>query len=97
MHELGWSWDAPDQLAAATVASAAGPTAFLRAGPLEPAAVCKTQGTYEVSDPALLYRDGDKAKVSQLGDLPKANHEKAVVRTIGGCAAPLVVRYGTGK
>ena len=85
-------------LAAATVASAAGPPAHLRAWRVDaPATVCKAQGTYQISDPALLYRDDGKAKFSQLGDMPKANHEKAVVRTIGPCANPLVVRYGAGR
>lgn len=85
-------------LAAATVASAAGPPAHLRVWRTDPmAAVCKSQGTYEISDPALLYRGDGKAKLAQLGELPKANHEKAVVRTIGPCANPLVVRYGAGR
>ena len=85
-------------LAAATVASAAGPPAHLRVWRTDPpAAVCKAQGTYEIADRALLYRQDGKAKLSELGDLPKANHEKAVVRTVGGCADPLVVRYGTGR
>lgn len=85
-------------LAAATVASAAGPPAHLRVWRTEPpAAVCKSQGTYEISDPALLYREDGKAKFSELGDMPKANHEKAVLRTVDGCANPLVVRYGAGR
>ena len=85
-------------LAAATVASAAGPPAHLRVWRTEqPTALCKSQGTYEIADRALLYREGGKAKLSELGDLPKANHEKAVVRMIGGCAAPLVIRYGAGR
>ena len=83
-------------LAAVTVASAAGPPAHLRVAAMEPAAACKAQGTYQVSDRALLYRDDGKAKLSELGDLPKANHEKAVMRTVGPCAVPLVVRYGAG-
>lgn len=85
-------------LAAATVASAAGPPARLRAWRTDPpAAACKAQGTYEIADPALLYRQDDKARLSELGDLPKANHEKAVVRMVGPCADPLVVRYGAGR
>jgi hypothetical protein len=85
-------------LAAATVASAAGPTAYLRAGPLETTpAACRSQGTMEVSDKALLYRDDGKARITELGELPKANHEKAVVRMVGPCANPLVVRYRAGR
>jgi hypothetical protein len=49
-------------------------------------------------DPALLFRDQDRAatKFSRLGDLPKANLEIAVERTVGGCAAPIVVRANVG-
>ena len=84
-------------LAVATVASAAGPLAHPRVAAMEPTAVCRAQGTYQVSEPALLYRDDGKARLSQLSDLPKANHEKAVVRMIGPCAHPLVVRQGAGR
>jgi hypothetical protein len=85
-------------LAAATVASAVGPPARLREGRTDPpAAVCRSQGTYEIVDRALLYREDGKAKLSQLGELPKANHEKAVVRMMGPCANPLVVRYEAGR
>lgn len=84
--------------AAATVALAAGPPAHLRVWRTDPpAAACKSQGTYEIADRALLYREDGKAKVSELAELPKANHEKAVLRTIGGCADPLVIRYGAGR
>jgi hypothetical protein len=60
-------------------------------------AACKTNGRYEVADPALLYRDDGKGKMSQLDQLPKANHEKAVLRVVEGCAAPLVVGYEVGR
>lgn len=83
--------------AAATVASAAGPPAHLRMAAMEPQAACKAVGTYEISEPALLFRDDGKAKLSQLDELPKANHEKAVVRMVGPCAVPLVVRYKAGR
>ena len=59
--------------------------------------VCKAQGRVEIADPALLYRRDGKAKVEQLNELPKANHEKAVARTVGGCASPMVVQYGVGR
>jgi hypothetical protein len=32
-------------------------------------------------------------KLRRLGDLPKAHLEIAVNRTVGGCAAPVIVRY----
>jgi|APAra7269096979_1048534.scaffolds.fasta_scaffold34153_3 hypothetical protein len=89
--------------AAATVITvmAAGPTAdprprtFSMATPAPHA--CKTNGRYEIADPALLYRDDGKAKMSVLGQLPKANHEKTVLRVIDGCTAPVVVGYAVGR
>lgn len=33
------------------------------------------------------------ARVWKLGDLPKAHEEIAIYRTVGGCPAPLIVRY----
>ncbi len=62
-----------------------------------PARACKTNGSIEIAAPALLYRDDGKAKMSALSRLPKANHEKAVLREIEGCAAPLVVGYEVGR
>lgn len=85
-------------LAAATVISAAEPPVIVDARRPAPrvARVCKPSGRFEVSDPALLYRHDGKAKAFRLGDLPRANHERAVLRTIDGCSAPLVVQYRVG-
>ena len=58
---------------------------------------CTSNGRYEIADRALLYRDDGKARMSALGQLPKANHEKTVLRTIDGCAAPLMVGYEVGR
>lgn len=85
-------------LAAMTVATT--PAADQRpqtpvADPMRP--VCKSNGRYEIADRALLYRSEGKALVTPLGRLPKANHEKAVLRTVDGCAAPLVVRHQVGR
>jgi hypothetical protein len=86
-------------LAAMTVATT--PTADPRPhmSMLDPASrpVCKSDGRYEIADPALLYRQDGKARMRSLGDLPKANHEKAVLRTIDGCTAPVVVGYEVGR
>jgi len=85
-------------IAAATVASTPPPQVFVeRRAPALSDVACKPTGRYEIVDPALLYRDDGKAKVAALGRLPKANHEKAVLRTVGGCSAPVVVRYGVGR
>jgi hypothetical protein len=59
-------------------------------------AICKPIGALQTSapvTPTLLYRQGDPGKVKRLDTLPKANHEKAVLRTVGGCASPMVVGY----
>ncbi|TAJ73666.1 MAG: hypothetical protein EPO51_04090 [Phenylobacterium sp.] len=86
-------------LAAMTVATTPAADARTRLAMVDPAArpVCKSNGRYEIADPALLYRRDGKARVSPLGALPKANHEKAVLRTIDGCAAPVVVGYQVGR
>ncbi|MCR5874120.1 hypothetical protein LRS10_08060 [Phenylobacterium sp. J426] len=60
--------------------------------------LCRPQGMiHTFADPALLYRNDGKAKVQELAELPKANHEKAVARSVAGCANPLVVQYGAGR
>ena len=66
----------------------------------EATASCKAQGalqTKQPMDPALLYRADGRLQALRLGELPKANHEKAVLRTIDGCAAPLYVGYSVGR
>lgn len=90
-------------LAAAAMTATMVATPFADARPrslmIEPPAAsgCKTNGRYEVADRALLYREKGKAKMSALGDLPKANHEKTVLRVIDGCTAPLIVGYEVGR
>lgn len=88
--------------AAMTVAAAPGvdaaPRVLAAPRPLaaQPSDACAA-GRYEIADRALLYRDDGRARASQLGQLPKAHHEKAVARTVDGCAAPLVVGYDVGR
>ncbi|MDB5422759.1 MAG: hypothetical protein JWQ29_175 [Phenylobacterium sp.] len=83
---------------------AAGTIALTPRFGIEPSVVCKSQGALQTSGPApaLLLRPQDRAAVRayKLTDLPKANLEYAVVRTVDGCARPAVVRYefeGDGK
>lgn len=67
-----------------------------RLADLGPTAVCKPVGALQTSapaSPALLYRHGDPGAVKRLDTLPKANHEIAVLRTVGGCSQPMVVGY----
>lgn len=86
-------------LAAVTLAAApptiVTPRAYVTDDPARP--VCKSNGRYEIADPALLYRHDEPARASTLAQLPKANHEKAVLRTVDGCAAPVVVGYEVGR
>lgn len=85
-------------LAAFTVVTTPAPQVFAdRRAPVLADTACKPSGRYEISDPALLYREDGKAKPQTLDALPKANHEKAVLRTVDGCSAPVVVRYGAGR
>lgn len=83
---------------AAAPAAAAPPRILVVPRPLaaQPSDACSA-GRYEIADRALLYRDDGRARPSQLAQLPKAHHEKAVARTIDGCAAPLVVGYDVGR
>lgn len=84
-------------IVAAAVASNPAPRVFV-ASPAESAtSACKAEGRYEIADPALLYRDDGRARLSSLGDLPRANHEKTVMRMIGPCSNPMIVRYGVGR
>ena len=70
--------------------------------PADPAAtrpqtLCKNAGAMQTSlaNPALLFRPQDRAaaRPSRLGDLPKANKEIAVNRTVAGCVVAVGVRY----
>lgn len=84
-------------IVAAAVASNPAPRVFVAPSAESATSVCKAEGRYEIADPALLYRDDGRARLRSLGDLPRANHEKAVMRMIGPCSNPMVVRYGVGR
>lgn len=63
---------------------------------LAPETVCKPPAAMQTSfaaEPTLLYRPQDRAvaRPQKLGELPKPNLELAVLRSVGGCAAPVVV------
>ena len=77
-------------------------TIFRHVGPnrtsfVSPRVVCPANGVMQTSGPApaLLLRPGDRAAVTahKLGELPRANLEYAVERSVGGCVRPAVVRY----
>ncbi|MDZ4375544.1 MAG: hypothetical protein U1C74_29545 [Phenylobacterium sp.] len=65
----------------------------------EPVVACRAQGAIQTAnpEPALLYRPDGRLGVARLAQLPRPDHEKAVVRSVDGCAAPLVVGYGVGR
>jgi hypothetical protein len=74
-----------------------GPTAALRRNNvIQPQVLCPAPGTTEASDAAsslLRPQDRKNLRVRSLAELPKANKEVAVARTIGGCAVPVGIRY----
>ena len=88
------------QLAAAQPAIA--PRAYIvpdrRLTPKEAAALrrCLGGGLVEAQDPSL-FRRQDAVRLRNLGDLPKAHHEKAVLRMEGPCVKPEVVQYNVGR
>ena len=45
---------------------------------------------------AKLTADAMSGYYRKLGDLPPANHVLTLFRTVGGCAQPVIVRYGIG-
>lgn len=87
-------------LAAMTVAAAPQPVVLRpRASVLSPppTAACTANGTYQAGwESSLAHRNG-RVVVQRLDQLPKANLEIAVARTIDGCAAPVIVRYSVGR
>ena len=77
-------------------------TVFRHLGPnrthfVSPRVICPANGAMQTSTPApaLLLRPEDRAAVMgrKLGELPRANLEYAVERSVGGCVRPAVVRY----
>jgi hypothetical protein len=71
---------------------------FRNGPPVRPELICPPQGAMQTSEatPSLLLRPQDRrdARARKLADLPRANKEIAVARTVDGCAVPVGVRYG---
>lgn len=57
---------------------------------------CLGDGVVEAQDRSL-FRRQDAVRLRNLGDLPKAHHEKAVLRMEGPCVKPEVVQYNVGR
>ena len=85
------------QLSASLASDPAASQAFTRSGlPVHPEVFCEPGGaTRAAVSPSMLLRPQDRrdARARKLADLPKADKEIAVARTIGGCAVPVGVRY----
>ena len=72
-------------------------TAPYRQNFVQPEVLCPPSGATNASDgdPMLLRpQDRKELRARRLADLPRANWEVAVARTIGGCAVPVGIRYG---
>ena len=74
---------------------AAGALALPNPAPLAAPPLCKGVATLRASAaaPALLVRPRTEARALKLTDLPKANKEIAVARSIDGCAIPVGISY----
>jgi hypothetical protein len=75
---------------AAGAAGLQGAAAVKRAQPAS-AAECPHTTSYYA------YRDARPLTPRKLTELPPANAYSAVYRHIGGCEAPIVVKYGVGR
>jgi hypothetical protein len=66
--------------------------------PFAASSACKATGRYQTDwEPALLYRPEDRIRPKRLEALPRPDYEKAVMRTVDGCAAPLVMGTSVGR
>jgi len=81
-------------LSAAASAPAAPPTPVRNTPVINPngpaSAICPPTSRYEAA------RRGGKLPPSLLNQLPAADMYSAVYRRIGGCEAPIIVRYDVG-
>ncbi len=67
------------------------------AGQTPPLILCDSHAmqTSDIATPALLLRPQDRkdARAKKLTELPKANLEVAVERSVAGCVRPVIIRY----
>lgn len=79
-------------LALPVAAASAAPAPQLRSGRLAVPSTqsCRTDG------PTYAGRGKIATRPQKLGELPPANHYLAVVRQVGGCPEPAIVRTGVG-
>ncbi|WP_337187439.1 hypothetical protein [Phenylobacterium sp.] len=61
---------------------------------------CRAHGVMLTAQPGgrvLMYPSDDPVRLRRLSELPRPDHEKTVLRSVGGCALPLVVGYEVGR
>ena len=65
--------------------------------PVAPGSKLMLPGQKCPDNPALRHTVGpDRPVTRNLGELPPGNLQFAVVRNVGGCVEPVIVRYGLG-
>ena len=82
-------------LLVAVAASIASPAAAVSVqAPRQPSATDAVGPRCPQTTSIYAYKTGKPVKPQKLGKLPDANAYSAVLRHIGGCEVPIVVRYG---
>jgi hypothetical protein len=66
-----------------------------RGGAMPGDVLCKPEGMTHTArtDPALLLRPTDRVEFRKLAKLPKADLHQTVLRSVGGCSIPSIVRH----
>ena len=85
-------------LLAALIASIAGPAAAVSIpAPDSPAAPTQVRHECPRTTSVYAFQTDKSVKPRKLTELPDANAYSAVLRRIGGCEVPVIVRYGVGS
>lgn len=81
----------------AAIASIAGPASAVAVQtPAQPGSVDQARQHCPQTTSIYAYKTDKAVTPKKLTDLPAANAYSAVLRRIGGCEVPIVVRYGVG-
>lgn len=81
----------------AAIASIAGPASAVAVPtPAQPGSADQARQHCPRTTSIYAYKGGKAVTPKKLTDLPAANAYSAVLRRIGGCEVPIVVRYGVG-
>ena len=85
-------------LVAALIASMAGPAAAVSIqAPQSPFAPTQANRECPRTTSVYAFQTDKNVKPRKLTELPDANAYSAVLRRIGGCEVPIVVRYGVSS